>query len=322
MKRPSFIASFVIAAGLVAAWQPTAFADPVIARPQPPVSPGIYVSANRGGAAYAPENTMVAFRNAARLGVDNFETGAWLTADGALVLLHDQSLARTTNCRGRVTDYRWAQLQRCDAGWWFTPGQGATLPDSTLPHPARGLGITVPSAKELFAYVAAFRGRYRPTITIELRDDLVPAREANALVPLIQASGIRDRIIVQSFSAAGIDRVKQLDPSIRTVYLTATKPGAEAALDHAIRNGHEIVAPSRKLAEVDVAYVRRAHAGGHPIVPWTVNRRADMLRLMQLNIDGVISDFPGCALQMQSRLASARLMPVEFGMPDAPLCQP
>src|SRR3546814_2936136 len=66
---------------------------------------------------------------------------------------------------------------------------------------------------------------------------------------------------------------------------------------------------------------RRAHAGGHKIVPWTVNRRSDMLRLMQLDIDGVISDFPGCALQMQSRLASARLMPTVLGAPDAPLCQ-
>src|SRR3546814_2166933 len=69
----------------------------VIARPQPLVSPGIHVSANRGGAAYAPENTMMAFRNAARLGADDFKTGTWLTADGALVLLHDQELSRTTN---------------------------------------------------------------------------------------------------------------------------------------------------------------------------------------------------------------------------------
>src|SRR3546814_12521174 len=81
---------------------------------------------------------MMAFRNAARLGADDFKTGTWLTADGALVLLHDQELSRTTNCRGRVTDFSWAQLQRCDAGWWFTPGQGATMPDRTASHPARG----------------------------------------------------------------------------------------------------------------------------------------------------------------------------------------
>lgn len=312
----------VLLAGLVLALCQSALAAEAVIAPPKAISSGIYVSANRGGAAYAPENTMMAFRNAARLGVDNFATGTWLTADGALVLLHDQELSQTTNCRGRVTSYRWAQLQHCDAGWWFTPGQGATVPDRTAPHPARGKGITVPSAKELFVYVAGFHGRYRPTITIELRDDLVPAREAEALVPLIKASGIQDRIIVQSFNAAGIDRIKQLDPTIRTVYLTANKPGAEAALDHAIRVGHEIVAPAQNLSELDAAYVHRAHAGGHKIVPWVVNRRADMLRLMQLDIDGVISDFPGCALQMQSRLASARLMPTMLGMPDAPLCQP
>src|SRR3546814_11831478 len=81
------------------------------------------------------------------------------------------------------------------------------------------------------------------------------------LVSLIKASGIQDRIIVQSFHAAGIDRVKALDPTIRTVYLTASEPGAEAALDHAIQQGHEIVAPSHNLSELDAAYVDRAHAG-------------------------------------------------------------
>lgn len=321
LKRISFISCLIPAVGfLLAACQSSAPVGAVIARPQPLVSPGIHVAANRGGAAYAPENTMMAFRNAARLGVDNFKTGTWLTADGALVLLHDQELSRTTNCRGRVTDFSWAQLQHCDAGWWFTPGQGTTMPDRMAAHPARGEGITVPSAKELFVYVAGFHGRYQPTITIELRDDLVPAREADVLVPLIKASGIQDRIIVQSFYAAGIDRVKALDPTIRTVYLTASQPGAEAALDHAIQQGHEIVAPSHNLSELDAAYVYRAHAGGHKVVPWTVNRRSDMLRLMQLDIDGVISDFPGCALQMQSRLASARLVPTALNAPDAPMC--
>src|SRR3546814_21128726 len=115
------------------------------------------------------------------------------------------------------------------------------MPRRTASPPWRGKGVTVPSAKALFVYVDGFRGRYRPTITIELRDDLVPAREADVLVSLIKASGIQDRIIVQSFHAAGIDRVQALDPTIRTVYLTASEPGAEAAPDHAIQQGHKIV---------------------------------------------------------------------------------
>src|SRR3546814_7366867 len=108
-----------------------------------------------------------------------------------------------------------------------------------------------------------------------------------------------------SFHAAGIDLVKALDPSIRTVYLTASEPGAEAALDHAIQQGHEIVAPSHNLSELDAAYVDRAHAGGHKIVPWTVNRRSDMLRLMQLDIDGVRSEEHTSELQSLMRISYA-----------------
>src|SRR3546814_12168734 len=101
------------------------------------------------------------------------------------------------------------------------------MPRRTASPPWRGKGVTVPSAKALFVYVDGFRGRYRPTITIELRDDLVPAREADVLVSLIKASGIQDRIIVQSFHAAGIDRVKALDPTIRTVYLRSEEHTSE-----------------------------------------------------------------------------------------------
>jgi glycerophosphoryl diester phosphodiesterase len=283
---------------------------------------GPYVSAHRGGAAYAPENTMLAYRNAARLGVDDFETDAWQTADGVLVLLHDQTLTRTTDCSGRVTDKTLAELQACDAGWWFSPGQGTTSPDDALPHPARGKGVTVPTAEELFAYAASFKGAYRPTVTIELKDQLGAAQEAEALVPLIQASGIQDRIIVQSFSIAGIDRVKALDPSIRTLYLTSQIPGARAALNAAIRKGHDIVAPSAGQAALDAAYVQDAHAAGIEVVPWTVDTQAELQRVTALGVDGLITNFPGCLLQLQSRLGATRLVPAELGGDDSPACKP
>ncbi|MBW3659978.1 MAG: glycerophosphodiester phosphodiesterase, partial [Actinobacteria bacterium] len=65
-----------------------------------PTEDGVVVSAHRGGAAYAPENTMVAFRNAVRLGVDQLEADTQLTADGRLVLIHDDTVDRTTDCSG------------------------------------------------------------------------------------------------------------------------------------------------------------------------------------------------------------------------------
>lgn len=305
--------SVVLAALLAACGSDPSQSDGAVAGP--------YVSAHRGGAAYAPENTMMAFRNAARLHVDDFETDGWQTADGVFVLLHDQTLSRTTDCSGLVTAKTYAALQACDAGYWFSPGQGTTSQDDALAHPARGKGVKVPTAEELFAYAASFNGAYRPTVTIELKNSLAAARDAEALVPLIQASGIQDRIIVQSFSAIGIDRVKALDPTIRTLYLTSQVPGAEYALDYAQRKGHDIVAPSASLSEVDADYVQRAHAAAKEVVPWTVDRLGDLQRLSEMNTDGLISNFPGCLLQLQSRLGVSRMLSGELDGDDSPICK-
>ncbi|MGH8446006.1 MAG: glycerophosphodiester phosphodiesterase [Solimonas sp.] len=280
-----------------------------------------YVSAHRGGAGYAPENTMMAYRNAARLGVDDFETDAWQTADGVLVLLHDQTLDRTTNCSGSVKRKTWAELQACDAGWWFSPGQGTTSVDDAASHPARGKGVTVPKAQELFAYAASFSNRYRPTVTIEIKDTLDAGNEAEALVALVQASGIKDRIIVQSFSARGIDRVKAIDPTIRTLYLTSGLPAPDAALDKAVRDGHDFVAPSASATGLDADFVKRAHAAGKGVVPWTPDSASQLQTLTTMGVDGLITNFPGCLLELQSRLPSTQLVSPELGNIDVALCK-
>ncbi|NKF21729.1 glycerophosphodiester phosphodiesterase [Solimonas marina] len=307
MERDTVTAMRILAAALLSV--------PALASAQP------YVSAHRGGAAYAPENTMMAFRNAARLHVDDFETDSWLSADGALVLIHDQDLSRTTNCKGPVTAKTWAELRECDAGWWFTPGQGVTHPDPALPHPARGRGARIPSAKELFAFAASFQGDYRPTVTIEIKDKLAAVREAEALVPLIQNSDIKNRIIVQSFSRVGIDRVKQLDPSIRTLYLVDEPGTLRPALIEAVHGGHDFIAPDAGMAGFDAAYVQVAHDAGRKVVPWTIDTQADVQRMVGYGVDGIISNFPACLLKLEGRLTTARLMPEELGEPDAPLCR-
>ncbi|WP_043113810.1 glycerophosphodiester phosphodiesterase [Solimonas soli] len=280
-----------------------------------------YVSAHRGGAAYAPENTMLAYRNAARLGVDDFETDTWQTADGVFVLLHDQTLTRTTDCSGTVTAMTHAELQACDAGYWFSPGQGTTSPDDAAAHPARGQGLTIPTAAELFAYAASLTGAYRPTVTIEIKDVLNAARDAAALVTLVQASGIKDRIIIQSFSAFALNRVKALDPAIRTLYLSSGVPNPGLALDRAIADGDDFVAPSYSERGVDAAYVERAHAAGKGVVPWTADRAADLQALRAMGVDGLISNFPGCLLQLQSRLKARRMLPEELGGADSAVCR-
>ncbi|MDD3763655.1 MAG: glycerophosphodiester phosphodiesterase family protein [Nevskiales bacterium] len=281
-----------------------------------------FVSAHRGGAAYAPENTMLAYRNAARLGVDDFETDMLLTADAVPVLMHDDTLDRTTDCSGTVASKTYAEILQCDAAYWWSPGQSTTSPDDAREHPLRGAGVQVPTAQDLFAFAASFQGVYAPTVTIEIKlsaGDLFGTQAAQVLVDAIQASGIADRIIVQSFNPAAIDAVKRLDASVRTLYLTSGS--ATLGLGYATLMGHEYVAPSHDSPDLDAAMVDAAHAAGKLVVPWTADREGDIQALVDIGVDGIITNSPGCLLALQERLHTAQLAPDAVATADVSLCK-
>jgi glycerophosphoryl diester phosphodiesterase len=266
----------------------------------------IVVSAHRGGAAYAPEDTMYAYRNAVRIGADQMETDSWLTADGVLVLIHDQTLDRTTNCTGDVTSYTFKNLEKCDAGWWWTPGQGTTTPVATARHPLRGLGIRVPAAKELFDFITSLGPRDRHTINIEIKDfDFVKATQA--LVALIEQSGLKQRTVVQSFYPPALDYVKQLDPTISTALLTAgtTTP----YLAYSVAEGHNWLSPSNGDLDLSANVVAIAHAAGKKVIPWTPDSRADLTATGRMGVDGLITNYPACLLRLEGRPVPVSLLP-------------
>ncbi len=290
-----------------------------------------YVSAHRGGAAYAPEDTMVAYRNAVRLGVDDLETDTQLTADGVLVLIHDDTLDRTTNCSGAVNAKTLAELQACDAAWWFSPGQPTTVVDESAPHPLRGKGVKIPRAQELFDYAESLAPN-GPTVSIEIKN--IPGEEgfdptcltlAQKLVDLIRQSTISQRIIVQSFWPVCIDNVKRLNPSIRTLFLTASSfgQGAGANLAYTIAGGHEISSPNFDAPDFNAQYIQGAHAVGKLVVPYTADTEADIRMLMDLGTDGIITNFPACLLALQNRPVPGRVLVPGAGSDRGfPICRP
>jgi glycerophosphoryl diester phosphodiesterase len=267
-------------------------------------APHVIVSAHRGGSAYAPENTMVAFRNAVRLGVDQLETDTQLTKDGKLVLIHDDSLDRTTSCHGAVIDHTYAQIRRCDAGFWFHPGHGPTDPVPTERHPLRGAGVRVPLAKTLFDYVRSL-GRGAPQISIEIKDipgeanfDPTAQAAASKLVALIHRSGLRDAL-VQSFWPPALDAVKRLDPSIHTQLLSETT--VTYAIAYAVARHHDVVAPDSGSPDLTPTTVEAAHAAGKLVIVWTPDSRAEQAKMLDDGVDGVISNWPACTLDLLHR---------------------
>jgi glycerophosphoryl diester phosphodiesterase len=275
--------------------------------PRPEGAP--LVSAHRGGAAYAPENTISAFENAVRLRVDQLEADSQLTADGVLVLIHDDTLDRTTDCSGTVSSKSFAELQACDAAYWFSPGQPTTVPNNDLTHPLRGQNIRIPAAEALLAYLQRL-GDAAPELSIEIKNipgesnfDPTGMAVAQVLVPLIREYGLQHKTLVQSFWPASIDAVKQLAPEIRTQFLTTSSTGQTAAQNftYVAARQHDVMAPNFDAPDFKAPLVQAAQAAGKQVIPYTPDRESDLRTVAALGVDGIITNFPGCLLRQQGR---------------------
>lgn len=296
-----------------------------------PVENAPFTSAHRGGAAYAPENTMMAFENAYRLGVEDIEMDAQLTADNVLVLLHDDTVDRTTDCTGAVPNMTYAEIQQCDAAYWFTPGHPTTRQDENAEHPLRGQGITVPSLNELFGWYNSL-SEPRPSLTIEIKNipgeanfDPAGTVVAAALVPAIEAAGLVDQVIVQAFHPLSLENTKLLNPNIRTLFLSSFDITATSALQnlaYTIVADHDFSAPNYSTPDMNTAYIEAAHAAGKIVVPWTADRESEIRTLAGVGVDGVITNYPACTLALAGKPLPASVLPAGLSVPtDFTICR-
>lgn len=248
--------------------------------------------AHRGAAIMTPENTLLSFRLAVEAGVDQIETDARLTADGEIVLLHDQDLARTTDGEGWVGAHTLAELRALDAGYWFTP-------HGSVKHPFRGLGLRVPTLDELFGLLGDIAPHV--LVNIELKNAPNDAgydptnRLARRLAENLRVDDAVARVVVSSFNPAAIDCVKHLEPRVRTVYLAGPKADPCAELAYAVARGynalhlqHTLLSPESRARRL----VAAAHRAGIIVNVWTVNDEARMRELVALGVDGIMSDDP------------------------------
>lgn len=214
---------------------------------------------------------MAAFRRALELGANAIETDVQMTSDGHLVLIHDESLQRTAGSPKLVKDATLEELKLLDAGSWFRP---------------EFAGERIPTLRELLELAKPHEG---VQINIELKNGIVlyPGLE-QAVLDEIRDQGMNERIIISSFNHYSLALCKQLAPEVRTgvLYMEglfepweyASRIGADAL--HAY---HYAVLPewAAQAAERGIAY--------HP---WTVNEPAEMRRLLQAGVAGIITDYP------------------------------
>ena len=240
------------------------------------------VVAHRGASAQAPENTMEAFRLGVEAGADAIELDVHLTADGQLAVIHDDTLDRTTDRTGRVAELTMDQIREADAGATFARPDDAGFPYA-------GEGLRVPTLPEVLAWLPEGIG-----LVVEIK----ARAAADAVVEALRGQAVRegDRLAVISFDEATIERVRELDPGIRTGYLLVPTQPIEPALTWATEHGHVGVFPWEGDLGMDpLPLMVQAHAYGREIGCYVVNDPQRMQHLAACGLWGFVTDVPDVA---------------------------
>jgi glycerophosphoryl diester phosphodiesterase len=240
------------------------------------------IVAHRGASAQAPENTMEAFRLGIEAGADGIELDVHLTADGQLAVIHDDTLERTTDRTGAVRDLSMDAIREADAGAMFT------RPDDDG-FPFRGKGLTVPTLDEVLAWLPA---------DVALVVEVKAAAAADAVVAAVRDHPVRasGRLAVISFDERAIERVRELDPEIRTGYLLVPTQQIGPALTWATEHGHTGVFPwDGDLGLDPLPLLAQAKAFGREIGCYVVNDPERMQHLAACGLWGFVTDVPDVA---------------------------
>ncbi|WP_298827501.1 glycerophosphodiester phosphodiesterase [uncultured Planococcus sp.] len=231
--------------------------------------------AHRGASGHAPENTMEAFQKGFEMKSDYIEIDVQMTKDGELVVIHDTTVNRTTDGTGKVGDLTLEEIRQLDAGSWFSEAYA---------------GEGVPTFEEV---LDAFRGKVG--ILIELKaPELYPGIEekiADALIERNMSMPNNDKIIIQSFNHKSMKKSKELLPNLSHGVLTGGSWAdvTEEQLAH-FATYADYFNPTMNIVTDEL--VSDVHEAGMDIYPYTSRSQEQALRLFDLNVDGIITDYP------------------------------
>ena len=253
----------------------------------------VQVFAHRGGGGLIPENTLEAFVYSARMGVDVLELDVHATADGTLVVHHDSSVDRTTDGRGRVNELTLDQLKKFDAGYVFSTDGGQTFP-------YRGKGITVPTLREIFEAL--------PEMTFNIEPKQRAPSIVASLCALIRDRKMTGKTIVGSFNQMALDDFRRLCPEVATSaspsevsqFLALQKTGIADSYSPPM----QALQVPRNLGSLQIVtkdFVEAAHRRNLKVHVWTINETADMQSLIEMGVDGIMTDYPDRLLRLLGR---------------------
>jgi len=276
---------------ILLAW--SLLARPVPEHPYYVDRPPVMVIAHQGGDDLWPGDTLFAFQNAADLGVDVLEMDLHITKDDVLVLIHDETVDRTTNGSGSVEEMTLAEIKALDAGYRWSPDGGATFP-------FRGQGITIPSLEEVFQAFPNYR------MTIELKK--TERSMAAPFCALIRQYDMQNRVLVASFHDARLAEFRAECPEVATssarqetttfVLLSKVFLGGLVSPSY---YSLQVPEKSSGITVMTAQFVRAARARNLKVEPWTIDDPAQMRQYIEWGVDGLITDRPDLLLEVLGR---------------------
>lgn len=238
--------------------------------------PNCLCIAHRGASGHAPEHTRAAFELALEMGAQMIELDVQLSADDALVVFHDADVSRTTNGSGKVRELSLEQLRTLDAGSWFG---------------ARFAGERILTLEEVLELVAG-----RVALNVEIKS---PREDGSILIPKLIAAlehfGVLATTIISSFDWWLLGDVRAANDQVR-LGLLWSDPLIPWPWDRALKLQAAHLHPLWAVASRD--RVDEAHAHGMWVNAWTVNDLPTMAELIQMGVDGIITDYPDRLLQL------------------------
>lgn len=236
------------------------------------------IFAHRGYSGKYPENTMIAFKKALECGVDGIELDVQLTKDGEVVIIHDETIDRTTTGKGFVVDYTYEELEKFDASFKF-----------------KDLGFNkIPTLREYFQLVKD----YDIVTNVELKTGINEYLGIEEKVwELIKEYNLEEKVIISSFNHFSVMRMKKIAPQLKYGFLSEDWIIDAGKYTHS--HGVQCYHPRFNNLVPDV--IKELKKYNLEINTWTVNLEEDMRYLYSNNIDVIITNYPELAQEIKNR---------------------
>ena len=234
---------------------------------------------HRGYRKKYPENTLKSFKAAFDAGVQMIEADVSLTKDREVVVIHDDTLERTTNGRGLVKDHLLKELKQLDAGSWFDPAFE---------------GETIPTLEEVLDVVSK-----RGMINIEIKKNAYEKHQPvdaieRQVVRIVQQNKMKDQVLISSFKHEILENLVQISDKPAIALLSKNPASRETII---LCQKLRVFSWHPSFSKIDKRQVRMMHEAGIKVFPYTVNSGKKLNQLIKMGVDGVFTDDPYIEVQ-------------------------